>query len=171
MTSHFDFASIISHRCISHSEMQPTSSRWKYERCSGERWKRALCSFETSGYIKLPSTQRDIPEDQNPQHQYYGSLKSPIHLVFRPHTGFWHSCSNFCAFTCSKSKRQRKYQLKCYITMTISLLWMSWWQNQMGCFTYWMRLARPAILLTSYLVGSRKIVYQCLKFSSCPSYL
>jgi len=89
MTSHSDFAAIISHTCILHSEMQATSGRWKYKKCSGERWKRALCSFKMSGYIKLPTTQCNIPEDQNPQHQCYESLKSPIHLVVRPHTAFW----------------------------------------------------------------------------------
>ena len=82
-----------------------------------------------------------------------------------------HPCSNCCTFTSSKNRRQRRYQLKCCITMTISLLWMSWWQNQMGCFTYWMRLVRATIPQTSYLVGTRKIVYQYLRFSSSSSYL
>lgn len=27
----------------------------------------ALDSFETSGYVKLPATQRNIPEDQSPE--------------------------------------------------------------------------------------------------------
>ena len=40
-----------------------------------------LHSLEMSGYVKLPSTQRNIPEDQNPQHHHCGNLKSDIHFL------------------------------------------------------------------------------------------
>ena len=171
MTSHSDFAAIISHMCISHSEMQHGA---------GGNMIGAVVKGGKGHCV--PSKRRDT--SRYPLHNVTSQKTRILNISAMEASNLpsiWlldliqhsdrHSCSNFCAFTCSKSKRQRKYQLKCYITMTISLLWMSWWQNQKGCFTYWTMFARPTIPLTSYLVGSRKIVYQCLRFSSCPSYL
>jgi len=34
-----------------------------------------------SGYVKLPFTKHNIPEDQNPQHHCCGKLKSDIHFL------------------------------------------------------------------------------------------
>jgi hypothetical protein len=40
-----------------------------------------LHSLEMSGYVKLPSTQHNIPEDLNPQHHCCGNLKSDKHFL------------------------------------------------------------------------------------------
>ena len=75
---------------------------------------KALRSFDTSGYVKLAATQRDIHEDQNPQHELRINLnfrmimrelkilrpapagsdsgnttKRPVRIV-RPVTGTWY---------------------------------------------------------------------------------
>ena len=40
-----------------------------------------LHSLEMSGYVKLTSTQCNIPEDQNPQQHCCGNLRSDIHFL------------------------------------------------------------------------------------------
>lgn len=156
MASHSDFPAIISNMYISHSEMQPKA---------GENMRGAVVKGgnghcvpskrqDTSNYL-LHNVTYQKTRIVNISTLEASNLPS-IWLSDLTQHSDRHPCSNLCAFICSKSKKQRRYQLKCYITMTISLLWMSWWQNQMDCFTYWMRLARPAIPLTSYLVSQGK---------------
>jgi len=61
----------------------------------------ALGSFETSRYVKLPATQRNIPEDQSPEDKCGLNFGYFIfrHPFFGGHTPItWHSSNTGCSF-------------------------------------------------------------------------